>query len=170
MELKIKFLIITFLIVGLKLSCFSQQPDTTFHKLPEVILKDINGKRINTAEITNNGKPILICFWKTCCKPPVNMLDEIAEVYDQWVEETGVVLYAVSIDETKSSSRVAPFVNAKGWDYKVLLDPNSDFKRAMNIGLIPHTFLLDGNGRIVWQKAMYFSGDYEELYKQIKNL
>lgn len=156
--------------MGLGFKCIGQESDATLAKLPSFNLKELNGKPINTDEITNNGNPILICFWKTCCKPPVNMLDAISEVYEDWVNETGVVLYAISIDDSRSTNRVAPFVNGRAWEYKVLLDPNSDFKRIMNVVLTPHTFLLNGDGEIVWQKAMYFLGDEEEIYEQIKNL
>lgn len=123
---------------------------------------------LNTSEITNNGNPILICFWKTCCKPPVKMLNAISEVYEDWIDETGLVLYAISVDDARSSNLVAPFANGKGWEFKVLLDPNSDFKRAMNVVLTPHIFLLNEDGEIVWQKATYIPGDEEEIYKQIK--
>jgi len=167
MGLKIRLLFFTILLFGINLYCMGQQQDSLLHKLPSFNLKDINGKMLNTSEITNNGKPILICFWKTCCKPPVKMLTAINEVYEDWVDETGVVLYAISVDDARNSNLVAPFANGKSWEFKVLLDPNSDFKRAMNVVLIPHTFLLNGDGEIVWQKAMYIPGDEEEIYKQI---
>jgi len=168
MKLKIKFIFLIVILMGMHVFCKGQQQDTLMNKLPTFNLKDINGKMLNTSEIANNGKPILICFWKTCCKPPVKMLTAINEVYEDWVDETGVVLYAISVDDARNSNLVAPFVNGKGWDYIVLLDPNSDFKRAMNVVFTPHTFLLSGDGEIVWQKAMYIPGDEEEIYKQIK--
>jgi len=170
MKLKIKFIFLIVILMGMHIFCKGQQQDTLMNKLPTFNLKDINGKMLNTSEITNNGKPVLICFWKTCCKPPVKMLTAINEVYEDWVDETGVVLYAISVDDARNSNLVAPFVNGKGWDYIVLLDPNSDFKRAMNVVLTPQTFLLNGDGEIVWQKAMYIPGDEEEIYKQIKKI
>ncbi len=61
-------------------------------------------------------------------------------------------------------------VNAFGWDYEVFLDKNSDFKRAMNVVNIPHTFLVDGDGKIVYQHTSYAPGDEEELYDKILEL
>ena len=75
----------------------------------------------------------MISFWATWCKPCIKELDAIADVYDDWQDETGVQLVAVSIDDSRNTARVAPFVNGKGWEYTVLLDPNSDFRRAMGI-------------------------------------
>lgn len=155
------------LLLIISLCSIAQEKDSLLNKLPSIELKHINGKTINTTEISNNGNPILICIWKSCCKSPVNMLDAIAEVYDEWKEETGVLLYAISIDDARSSNHIAPFINGKGWEFEVLLDPNSDFKRAMNVSLTPHTFLLNGDGKIVWQKAMFLAGEEEEIYKKI---
>ncbi|MBI9066574.1 MAG: TlpA family protein disulfide reductase [Salinivirgaceae bacterium] len=162
---KIVFLCILILCVQ-KLS-FAQNTDST---LPSVSLKNIKGQSINISEITNGNKPILICFWKTCCKSPCEYLDAVAEVYEDWVDETGVVLYAVAIDNTRSSSRVAPFANSHGWGFEVLLDPNSELKRAMNVALTPHTFLLNGKGEIVWQKTLYVNGDEDLIYEQIEKV
>ncbi|MCT4639305.1 MAG: TlpA family protein disulfide reductase [Bacteroidales bacterium] len=135
-----------------------------------VDIKTLEGKIFNTKEIKNDGKPVIISFWATWCKPCVKELSAISEIYEDMQEDTGVKLYAISVDNARSSSRVAPFVNARGWDFTVLLDPNGDFKRAMNVVNVPHTFVLDGNGKIVWQHTSYADGDEEELYEVLKKL
>lgn len=139
-------------------------------KLPAVNIKKVAGENFNTSEISNNGKPMVISFWATWCKPCVQELTAISELYDDWQEETGVKVIAVSTDDSRNSSRVQPFVNARKWDYEVYLDPNSDFKRAMNVNNIPHTFLVNGKGEIVWQHNSYSPGDELELYELIKKL
>ena len=48
------------------------------------------------------------------------------------------------------------------------LDPNGDLKRALNVNNVPHTFLLDGKGNIVWQHNNYEPGDENDLYEQVK--
>lgn len=138
--------------------------------LPSVQIRDINGAVVNTSEISNDGKPIILSFWATWCKPCVKELSAISEVYDDWQEETGVKLIAVSIDDSKSIARVKTSVNAKEWQFDVLLDPNSDFKRAMNVVNVPHTFLLNSNFEIVSQHTTYAEGDEESLYEEIQEL
>ncbi len=151
------------------LSLWAGAQNGTF-KIPSVDIKTMDGKKFNTSEIKNEGKPIIIDFWATWCKPCVMELNAIADKYADWQKETGVVLYAVSIDDSKSISRVAPFVNAKGWEYTVLLDPNSDFKRAMNVINVPHTFIIDGKGNIVEQHTTFAEGDENKIYEAIKKI
>jgi peroxiredoxin len=140
------------------------------NKVPQVEIKNLNGEVFKTSEIKNDGKPIIISFWATWCKPCVKELTAVAEVYDDWKTETGVKIYAVSIDDSRSMSRVAPFVNGKAWDYEVLLDPNGDFKRALNVINVPHTFLIDGEGNIVYQHTTYADGDETKLFEEIKKV
>lgn len=141
-----------------------------FGQLPSVNLKDIEGNSVNFSKISNDGKPIIISFWATWCKPCKAELNTIAEEYDDWVDETGVKLVAVSIDDARSSSRVEPYVNAQGWEYLVLMDPNSDLRRAMGVNNVPHTFLVNGAGKIVWDHNNYSPGDEEELYEKLIHL
>ncbi|PKP02517.1 MAG: alkyl hydroperoxide reductase [Bacteroidetes bacterium HGW-Bacteroidetes-9] len=151
-------------------NAFSQETETSGKKLPSVTVKNLDGKTINTAELSNDGKPMIVSFWALWCKPCINELTTISDVYADWVEETGVKLIAVSIDDARSSSKVGPTVNGKGWDYEVLLDVNGDFKRAMNVNMIPHTFLINGNGEIVWQHTSFSEGSELQLIEMVRKL
>lgn len=145
---------------------FSQEKTNT---LPSVDIKTLTGETFNTSNIKNDG-PIFISFWATWCKPCIKELIAVNENYIDWQEETGFKVYAISIDDTKSVSRVAPFVNGRAWDFDVFLDANSDFKRAMNVINVPHSFILDKTGKVVWQHTSYSPGDEDEIYEVIKKL
>jgi cytochrome c biogenesis protein CcmG/thiol:disulfide interchange protein DsbE len=147
-----------------------QSVSQTLNQLPRTDLKSLDNKTVNSSTFTNDGKPIVICFWATWCKPCVKELEVYSEHLKDWKSETGVKLIAISIDNARSMSRVAPFVNGKGWEFDVYLDPNEDFKRALNVLNVPHTFLLDGAGNIVWQHTSYADGDEVELYEKVKLL
>tara|TARA_B110001469_G_C9646191_1_gene326737 strand:+ start:2088 stop:2582 length:495 start_codon:yes stop_codon:yes gene_type:complete len=161
-----KKLILTIAVIGIFTTLSLSQNRT----LPSVEVKTLDGGNINIQEIENSGKPIVISFWATWCKPCKKELNNIAEVYEEWQEETGVKLIAISIDDTRSMSKVMPYVNASDWHYEVYLDPNGDLKRAMGISTVPHTFLLNGKNEIVWQHKGYVDGDEDELLEQIKKI
>lgn len=138
--------------------------------LPNVTIKDLQGKDVNITKLSNNGKPFVITFWATWCGPCIKEHNALDEVYQEWKEETGVKIYSVSIDDSRTTAKVKPFVEGKGWDFEVLLDANGDLKRAMNVNNPPHTFLFDGTGKIVYQHTGYFDGAEEELYEEILKL
>ena len=138
--------------------------------LPAVQLKNLAGESISTADLAVEGQPTLICFWATWCSPCKRELNNYAELYEDWQDETGVNIVAVSIDDQRSIRRVAPYVNSVLWDYEVLLDPNKDFARAMQVVNVPHTFLVNGAGEIVWQHNNYADGDEEEVYEELLKL
>ena len=163
--------ILIIICMVLSINLFAQEAkDKHLAKLPAVEIQDLNGNAFNTKDIQNDGKPIIISLWATWCKPCIAELLAIADEYEDWVEETGVKLYAISIDDAKTSARVAPFVKGKGWEYTVLLDVNSDFKRAMNVNDVPFLCILNGDGEIVWQHTSYAQGSEEEVFEIVKSL
>ncbi len=138
--------------------------------LPKVDVKSLDGRIVNTSTFQNGGNPIIISFWATWCKPCITELNTIAEVYEDWQDETGVKLIAISVDNSRTSGGVLPMVNGKGWEYEVYLDENGDFKRAMGVNIVPHTFLLNGKGEIVWQHTSFTEGSELELIELVKKL
>jgi len=136
-------------------------------KLPSVSLKDLDGKTINMSSYNNSDKPVIISFWATWCGPCLKELSAINEVYSQWQKETGVELVAVSIDDSRTKSRVKPQVKGKSWSYKVVLDENQELKRALNVGNVPYTMVLY-KGKVVYSHSSYTPGIENEIYKQVK--
>lgn len=139
-------------------------------QLPAVTLKTIDGKAVKTDTLSNNGKPFIIDFFATWCHPCNRELSAIQEVYEEWQEETGVKLIAVSIDQAQNINKVKPLVDSNGWEYEVLLDPNSDFKRALGIQMIPYTLIVDGKGNIVYKHNGYTEGAEQELIEKVREL
>ena len=140
------------------------------NKLPSVNIKTLEGGTFNTKDISNDGKPIIISFWALWCKPCKKELDAYNDNYEDWQEETGVKIIAVSIDDARSTAKVMPFVSGKDWDFDVLLDPNGDFKRAMSVNMVPHTFILDGDGNIVYQHTSYYEGLEDEIFEIVEKV
>ena len=162
-------ILLTFLLV-LGVTFVFAQDEKGEMTLPSVEVTKLDGEVFNTSEIDNDGNPIIISFWATWCKPCIKELTTIADVYEDWQDETGVKLIAVSIDDARFSSKVQPLVDGNSWDYEVLLDQNHDFKRAMNVNMIPHTFIVDGNGNIVWQHTTFTEGGELEIIELVTKL
>lgn len=143
---------------------------TAMAQMPKLTLTDIDGNKVQTDTIGTGGQPVIIDFFATWCKPCNRELSAISEVYDEWVKETGVRLVAISIDQAQNIHKVKPLVDENEWPYEVLLDPNSDLKRALGIQMIPYVLIIDGKGNIVYRHNGYTDGAEEELIEKIREL
>ena len=139
-------------------------------QLPSVQLKDLEGKTVDTSKLSNDGKPFVISFFATWCKPCNRELKAISEQYAYWQDETGMKVIAVSIDQAQNINKVKPLVDGEGWEYEVLLDPNSEFRRAMGVQMIPHVFIIDGKGNIAESRSGYTEGAESHLIEKIREL
>lgn len=157
---------VLFLITAM-LFCINQAGKA---QMPAVTLKTIDGKTVRTDTLSNNGKPIIIDFFATWCKPCNRELKAINEVYEDWQEETGVKLIAVSIDQAQNVNKVKPLVDENAWPYEVLLDTNGELKRALGIQMIPYTLILDGEGKIVYKHNGYTDGAEQELIDKVREI
>ena len=139
-------------------------------QLPSVQLKDLEGKTVDTSKLSNDGKPFVISFFATWCKPCNRELKAISEQYADWQDETGMKVIAVSIDQAQYINKVKPLVDGEGWEYEVLLDPNSEFRRAMGVQMIHHVFIIDGKGNIAESRSGYTEGAESHLIEKIREL
>ena len=138
--------------------------------VPTTSVQDMAGKSAPFNQFVNADGPTIVSFWATWCKPCIQELTAFEDHYTALAASHKLKVLAVSIDDARSQGRVGPFVSSRGWTYTILLDPNADLKRAFNVANVPHTFLIDKAGRIVWQHSSYNPGDEDELAEQVKKL
>ena len=141
-----------------------------FAQLPSVQLKDLDGKTVDTATLSNDGNPFVISFFATWCKPCLRELRAINENYPDWQDETGMKLIAISTDEAQNVQKVKPLVDSEGFEYEVLLDTNQDFQHALGVQMIPYVMIIDGNGNIVETRNGYTDGSEQHIIEKIREL
>ena len=138
--------------------------------LPDVKVENQEGKVISIREVVD-GTPMIISFWSTTCKPCIMELNAINESLYEWLDEVDMKVVAVSVDDARTLSRARAMTQGQGWDdYTCVYDKNQDLKRAMNVSLTPHTFIVDGKGNIVYSHSGYTPGSEQELFEKIKSL
>ena len=90
---KISFLLL-FIFTFATLNVYKMLSDEK--KLPAVKVKNLKGETISTDKFNNDGKPFIINFWATWCKPCILELNNISENYSKWQKETGVKIIAIN--------------------------------------------------------------------------
>ena len=149
-----------FLFLLLSFNSFSQK------SIPNISLIDFEGKKTKIFEAIEDDKITIISLWATWCFPCIKELDAINEVYDDWIEELEFNFIAVNVDDSRSVKRARALVNGKAWPYKIFLDSNQDFKRALGTSFIPQTLIVKDR-KILYQHTGYQPGDEDYLFEKL---
>lgn len=139
-------------------------------QVPSVTVENSKGEAFDTASLLDEGTPMIVSFWSTSCKPCIRELDAIYDALPDWLEEADFRVVAVSTDDSRLLAKAKSFAEGRGWgeEYVLLFDKNQDFMRAMNVSVVPHVFVLDGKGKVVYSHTSYVPGNELELFEAVK--
>lgn len=141
-----------------------------FAQVPAVTVENAKGEAFSTKTLLKEGKPMIISFWSTSCKPCIRELDAVYDALPDWKDEAEFRVVAVSTDDSRLMAKAKSFAQGRGWgdDYILLFDKNQDFMRAMNVSVVPHVFVIDAKGKVVYSHTSYVPGNELELLEAIK--
>ena len=97
-------------------------------------------------EPVNAGKPVLLEFWATWCPPCRESIPRLNELHAKY-KDRGLVIIGVT---EESAGVVRKFQRATPMDYAVATDSGGKLNRKMGVDGIPHAFLADASGKVVW--------------------
>ena len=144
---------------------------TAQENFPALKIKSVSGKTYDFSELAASSKDtmVVLSFWATWCIPCITELEVINDELEEKQAIKPFRFIGVSIDDSRTEKRVKPFIKGKGWKFEVLLDNNSELKRALNITDVPHVIILK-NGKIVYRHTGYIAGEEENLFDEISKL
>ena len=139
-------------------------------QVPSVTVENAKGESFDTSLLLKEGTPMLLSFWSTSCKPCIRELDAVYDAMPDWIEEADFRVVAVSTDDSRLLAKARSFAEGRGWgeEFTLLFDKNQDFMRAMNVSVVPHVFVLDAKGKVVYSHTSYVPGNELELFEAIK--
>ena len=137
-------------------------------QLPDVKIEDITGKEVSVRSLAT--KPLIIAYWSIACKPCIQELNAINDALAEWREEADLEVVAVSTDDARLKATAKAVATSRGWEFICLFDENQELKRAMNVSLTPQSFVVDGEGNIIYSHSGYTPGSEQVLFDKIVEL
>jgi peroxiredoxin len=122
-------------------------------------LEALDGTEVSLSEY--RGNVVLINFWATWCPPCRAEIPDIQEAY-QARENDGFVVLGVDVEEAREA--VAPFVEAMGMTYPVLLDEGGQVLKMYRAIGLPMSVILDQDGVIRVRHVGVLTGEQLEDY------
>ena len=118
--------------------------------MPQAEFLLLDGGKTSLAEL--RGKPVLVAFWATNCKPCIEELPELIKLYKE-LQPKGFELIAVAMPYDPPLN-VQTFVKNQRVPYPVALDVEGKIVRAFDgVPYVPMAFILDASGKIAYQQA-----------------
>ncbi len=110
---------------------------------PDFQLPNLDSGALSLNEL--RGKPVILNFWATWCRPCVTEMPYLQEIHEEYSDE-GLMLLAIDIDE--NPSQVEEFLQNNNLSLPVLLDIGGVVAQKYGIQYIPTTYFIDGDGVI----------------------
>lgn len=134
--------------------------------VPDTVFTDEAGTELTLASF--KGEVLLVNMWATWCAPCVQEMPALIKLKDA-LKGSGAKLIAINQD--RSGKDVArPFLNEKGFDLDLYLDPKGDLGRAMKTGGLPSTYVISADGVVIGSVLGMAAWDAPEVVTYFKEL
>jgi len=108
-------------------------------------IKDMNGNVLDVKDL--KGKTIFLNLWATWCGPCRMEMPSIQNLYNQ-VDKDKVMFIMLSIDRENDIEKIKSYIKDKEFTFPVYT-PASLLPNQLQVGMIPSTFVINPEGRIV---------------------
>jgi peroxiredoxin len=126
-------------------------PNVIGNLAPEIIMQDIDGKKINLSSI--KAKYTLLVFWAPGCGHCQQMIPKIDSAYRASLKAKGVRVYAVRTeDDPKQWQDFIKEHHLEEWTHVYDPEHHSDFRSKYNVYTTPVIYLLDEKKIIIGKR------------------
>jgi len=132
---------------------------------PEFTLKDMDGEMHSLSDY--RGKTLIINFWATWCPPCRAELPSMNRAWKK-VKDDNIVMLAINVGEDEDT--IFSFLGDNPIDFTVLLDDSGNMIKTWPVRGLPTTFVLDSEGRLVYQAIGGREWDSDSLLEKVRAL
>lgn len=105
-------------------------------------LHDVSGTRVRLEDF--RGAPVLLHFWATWCKSCGQEMESLQNLHRN-LGAKGLQIVSIAVDSDLREVRA--FQQSRRIDFPVLMDSEGKAKALYDVRGVPHTFLLDRDGK-----------------------
>jgi peroxiredoxin len=138
-------------------------PNLRGKKAPAFTLRTQDGRKVSLADY--KGKAVLVNFWATWCVPCKLEMPWFVELHKQYAAQ-GFEILGVDEDEAKDHGQIGKFTRKIGVNYPILLGNDAASKAYGGIDVLPTSFYVGRDGKVVEEAAGLISRD--EIEANIK--
>ena len=132
---------------------------------PRFSLPDMQDKQRELSDYL--GKPVIISFWGTWCPPCRKEIPYFNRASDK-LKDDDIVMLFVNINEAKET--IEEFIKKVPINLTILRDETAEQLTNWNLTGLPVTFILDPEGRVVYQAMGERAWDSEEILDKVRKL
>lgn len=123
--------------------------DAAAGKAPEVVLTAFDGSTWTLSDhLARDGRPVVLNMWASWCLPCRQEIPELSAFADS---HPGVLVVGVAVNDTVDAA--AALAAELEPSYLVGMDAQDDLADRYGLIGMPTTFVIDGDGMIVWSKT-----------------
>jgi len=132
--------------------------------MPPVTVTDSEGKTFSLSG--QRGKVVLLNFWATWCGPCKYEIPRLEkEIWQKYKSQPGFAMIAIAREQT--TAEIVPFQTANHFSYPIASDPKRSTYALFAESGIPRSYVVDGDGRILFQTVGYCEGDFDRMKVEI---